>query len=147
MIKHNRGRFYSGSVSFALPDNCYLVIAEALNYFDNGLELTCEDESIHITISTQWEDIPAKSFLDDMVAGSGFHRLSDTCPIAAGELSGFCVFYEDTRTCYCEYRFDLKEQDDLNTLVIYICSDKTDSVDRIANFPMVVELLASLKSE
>lgn len=147
MIRYNKGRLYAGSVSFALPDNCLLVIAEALNYFDNGLEITSEDESFHITISTQWEDMDAKSFLDNMLMESGFCRLSDTCPIMAGELAGYYVLYEDTRNRYCEYRFDIQEKDDMNTLVIYICTSKTDSVEEITTSTMTKELLASLKSE
>ena len=147
MIRYNKGRFYSGSISFALPDNCFLVIAEALNYFDNGLELASEDESLHITVATQWEDINASFFLDDMLTDSEFRRLSDTAPIIAGDLSGFYVIYEDKRNRYCEYRFDIKQKQNMNTLVINICTDKSVSIERMVNSLMVKELLSSLKGE
>ena len=147
MIRYNKGRFYSGSISFALTHIRVLIIAEALNYFDNGPELASEDESLHITVSTQWEEMDAKSFLDDMLTGSEFCRLSDTVPVIAGELAGFYVIYEDKRNRYCEYRFDIKQKQDMNTLVIYICTSKSDSIEKMVTSLMVKELLGSLKSE
>lgn len=146
MLKYSNGRFHSGSISFALPDNCFLVIAEALNYFDNGLELTSEEDTFHITISTQWEDSDAKTFLDSMIVESGFHRLSDTCPIVAGELPGYYAVYEDVRNRYCEYRFDIIQRDEVNSLSVYVYTDKSFSSEDIREIPMLQELLRSLKA-
>ena len=82
-----------------------------------------------------------------MLTDSEFRRLSDTAPIIAGDLSGFYVIYEDKRNRYCEYRFDIKQKQNMNTLVIYICTDKSVSIERMVNSLMVKELLSSLKGE
>lgn len=145
MLLHKQGRFYSGGVSFALPDDCYLVIAEALNYHENGLEITDQQGSFNITISTCFEEMDAKSFLDDMLTSSGFIRLSETRPVKAGELDGYSVMYHDKRNTYCEYHFDLEERDYVNRLVIFIFADKGADILSISNSKMVTEILKSLK--
>lgn len=145
MLLHKQGRFYSGSVSFALPDGCYLVIAEALNYHENGLEITAPEGLFNITISTYYEEMDAKSFLDDMLSSSGFIRLSDTKLVNAGDLEGYSVMYRDKRNIYCEYHFDLEEKDDINALVIFIYADKSADIASISSSKMVADLLSSLK--
>lgn len=147
MLRYKKGRFFSGSISFVLPDDSYLVMAEALTYFDNGIEFTCEDESVHVTVSLQNEESSAKFGLDAMLSGSSFVRLSDTCSIFAGELSGYYAFYKDKRYKYCEYRFDIPEKNYINTLIVLACVNKTDSIKKIQASAMIQALLDSLKRE
>lgn len=145
MLLHKQGRFFTGSASFVLPDDCYLVIAEALNYHENGLEITDPEESFNISISAYMEELDAKSFLDDMLSSSSFVRLSETKAVKAGELEGYTVMYCDKRNIYSEYRFDLKDKDDINSLGIFIYANRTKDMVRINQSKMVTDLLNSLK--
>lgn len=145
MLLYKKGRFYSGAVSFALPDNCYLVIAEAMNYYENGLEITTADEEFSVAISTQYDETDTRLYLDDMLTDSGFKRLSETKPIQAGELFGYYAMYQDRRNKYCEFHFPIEEVNALNALVILITTSKYRDIEEISGSKMVKELLNSCK--
>lgn len=145
MLLHRQGRFFSGAVSFALPDNCYLVIAEAMNYYENGLEITVDNEEFNVAISTQYDDMDTKLYLDDMLTDSGFERISETKAITAGDLLGYYAMYQDGRNRYCEYHFPFEEVDQLNALVIIISTSKNRDIEAITGSKMVAELLSSLR--
>lgn len=145
MLLYKKGRFYSGAVSFALPDNCYLVIADAMNYYENGLEITTADEEFSVAISTQYDETDTRLYLDDMLTDSGFKRLSETKPIQAGELFGYYAMYQDRRNKYCEFHFPIEEVNALNALVILITTSKYRDIEEISGSKMVKELLNSCK--
>ncbi len=65
MLLYKQGRFYAGGIPFVLPDNSCLVIFEAQNYYENGLEITDPQESMVIDISLDHAELPSKDFLDN----------------------------------------------------------------------------------
>ena len=145
MLLYTQGRFFSGAVSFALPDNCYLVIAEAMNYYENGLEITTADEEFSVAISTQYDETDTRLYLDDMLTDTGFKRLSETKSIQAGDLFGYYAMYQDRRNKYCEYHFPIEEVNALNALVIIIMTSQHGDIEAISGSKMVKELLDSFK--
>jgi len=148
MLLYKQGRFYAGGISFALPDNSCLVIFEAQNYYENGLEITDRQESMVIDISLDYADLPSKDFLDDIMEGDSFKRLSETVPICIGGLSGHRTVYGAKFDRYCEYRFELPEYEEINSLEILIRVEKcgTDILKAI-NSEMVLQLLNSIRKE
>ena len=148
MLLYKQGRFYAGGISFVLPDNSCLVIFEAQNYYENGLEITDPQESMVIDISLDYAELPSKDFLDDILEGDSFKCLSETTPICIGGLSGHRTVYEAKYDRYCEYRFELPEYDEINSLEILIRVEKggTDIFEAI-NSEMVLQLLNSIRKE
>lgn len=148
MLLHKKGRFYAGGISFALPDDCCLIIFEAQNYYENGFEITDRQETVVIDICLNYGELPAKDFLDDIVEGDVFTRLSDTTPIQAGELYGYRVFYQSKNDRYCEYRFDLPENHDINALDIFVRVERGGiDIFEAGNSEMVLQLLGGIRKD
>ena len=148
MLLYKQGRFYAGGISFVLPDNSCLVIFEAQNYYENGLEITDPQESMVIDISLDYAELPSKDVLDDILEGDSFKRLSETVPICIGGLRGHRTVYEAKYDRYCEYRFELPEYDEINSLEILIRVEKggTDIFEAI-NSELVLQLFNSIRKE
>lgn len=148
MLLYKKGRFYAGGISFELPNNCCLVIFEAQNYCENGLEITDPQESMVIDISLDYAELPSKDFLDDILEGDSFKRLSETVPICIGGLSGHRTVYEVKFERYCEYRFELPECDDINSLEILVRVEKGGiDIFKAIDSDMVLQLLNSIRKE
>lgn len=146
MLLYRNGRFIAGKASFSLPDDCRLVILDAENYYENGLEITNDLRNIMVVIAAFHEDAPAKDSLDELLESDTFTRLSETMQIRAGELDGYYAFYESRDHIYCEYRFDLEDYEDINSLQIFVTVKiGTQEIYEVYKSQIVQELLAGLR--
>lgn len=147
MLHYKNGRFIAGKVSFALPNDCYLVIMNAQNYYENGLEIADKQGRVLIEISAFHDKLPAKAFLDDLLDGDTFIRLSETLPIRGGTLDGYFAFYKAGTHHYCEYRFDVEDYNEINALQIFVCVEDCIDIKKVCASHIVQDLLAGLRKE
>ena len=143
------GRFHISNASFALPDNSYLVTIGSEGVWENGIEITDREETFNIKIRGFFDKRPGADFfkfLDE--AEPPFRRLSLVKSIQQNGLSGHCVYYESGRHSYCEYLFDLDEQDDVNGLHIEVFMNKhSGNIFKVAQSQIVQDLITSVQKE
>ena len=145
MLYYQNGRFYLGSLSFALPDDIALSTCEDVEYED-FFSMYATDETVHILLYPEFSDDSPEEFFDSLEPDT-FRRLCEAQPIVCGGLSGYFMPYTTGDRTSCEYRFEMTDRESENNTFCMLAESDCLKYPEILGHRVVQELLQSLQRE
>lgn len=148
MLKVFKGNFITNGAVFSLPDNVYIDNVGEMEGV-SGIRFATIDENIYIEVRGTNSECASDEFFSDTSIFEECASCGEITPIISNGLSGHYMLYEFTRENYCEFRYDLEEDDEgINTLCIIVCSeDKKITSQELFEHPVVRQLIESVHRE
>lgn len=145
MLYYKNGRFKMDSVSYQLPDGVY-IDTEFKSVIATGFEIVDPNGRFRIHIKGEnWEE-NSYDFFEEFIFPFGYDNLGQIEPIVNNGMKGHQLWYQDTKTNYLEYRFDLPKGGDHANISIIIKADKNQiPVSELHKEPALVKLMESLR--
>ncbi len=140
MFVYDKGRIYTGNISFALPDQVYINFNSDL--CDNGIEFGTTDGSLKFTVEEDFSEGQRNvQFIKMLEVISSAYDLSE---YHQQKMNGFCAAYISTnRRCY-EMRLEIVDEP-YDTLIVVISADAKLTAEELLELETVKAFLDSFR--
>ena len=148
MLYYKNNRFYIGGMSFALPENVY-VVTDFERTTANGFAYMSRDRKITVTVGTDNSEESLEEYIkSDDFADNGFKAL-DIMQGGYSGLKGTAALYSGETCEYCEIRLLLPRPTEGERMFIIFAEVRKEDIpikDAVKH-TAVTELIMSLKKD
>ena len=153
MLTHNNGRFYRGSASFSLPNNCKVLTDGTYGQYD-GLAILPQDERFTVEIDFLQRDRDYKADLLHSVETAYKKKgIVELAPVQYAHASGWEVTYPEAKLFAHEIwlaaneGYDFGEEKPFNVLAILITSETCHDIEEIKRTELFRELVDGVMAD